>query len=94
MAQQVLIMSTIGSSVRSSAVGWTMEDASIARSEVNFGHSRKHRDIGKILAVHPGSNYSYEAPLFALADDFKLLAPPSLVDKERNEYEWWFVREV
>lgn len=36
----------------------------------------------------------YAAPLYALADGWKLLAPPRETAALGEEWEWWFVREV
>lgn len=86
--QQVLQMSTWGSSLRSEAWGWSGDDASLF--DVRKG-------TGLSLSWDPRRNgsYSYETPMHALALGWKLLAPPARYrENGRDAYDWWFVREV
>ncbi len=84
--QQILFMSTLRPDLRAEATGWSAEDPSqcFARPDV-----RTHDQIGLIPGFR--GSYTYQAPLFALADGWKLLAPPT---EDGTEWEWWFVRDV
>lgn len=91
IVQQHLMMTTEGRlTLRSKAVGWSAEDP---RTFVpGGGHER--------IGLSPGFRgpYSYSSPLAALADGWKLLAPPELIDTDSDQlhdhYDWWFVRDV
>lgn len=78
--QQALIVSTIGPTLRDAAFGWTCEDPS------GFVPDRE-------IGITPGARfpYTYGTVLAAMADGWRLLAPPVGAD---DEYEWWLVREV
>lgn len=81
--QQVLAMSTSNASLRSEAQGWGWEDPRCyTREPVGFNPSWS-----------PGEQQpSYPHVLAALADGWRLLAPPA-VDKN-GAADWWLVREV
>jgi hypothetical protein len=87
--QKVLTMTTNEGHLRSAAEGWSAEDADPVRP----GH------IGNTPGF-PGP-YSYETPLHALGDGWRLLAPPQSFwltinngdpDETTVERWWWFVR--
>lgn len=88
--QKVLIMWTEGKGMfRDKAVGWSCEDGdSLYRSNID-SNSWKHEEIGRIPGVD--LNYVYQAPLFALSDGWKLLAPPQ--KDSQNQWEWWFTKD-
>lgn len=83
MKQKVLVMSTNGPDMRSTAQGWTCEDGAIVRAG----------DIGMTGAPYPYP--SPATPLHALGDGWCLLAPPAQIGRKakalpRGEWEWWF----
>lgn len=90
VVQQHLMMTTQGDSgLRSGAIGWSAEDPN--RFVAGGGHDR--------IGLSPGfkGRYSYSTPLAALADGWRLLAPPETLpsdDHPRPAHFWWFVREV
>lgn len=85
--QKVLIMSTQTSDLRSEAIGWSAEDSNLVRPG----------PIGNSPGF-PGP-YSYPTPVHALADGWRLLAPPTQFDVKsgngtvRREWEWWFTKD-
>lgn len=78
--QQVLTIITIGPNLRSMAEGWSCEDPTLFRPG---------EPIGRTPA--PRFAYTYDTVLAALADGWRLLAPPA---KDAGMWEWWLVREV
>jgi hypothetical protein len=88
LIQQHLAMTTQGTTwLRSEAVGWNAEDPS------RFVPGGGHDNIGR----SPGypAHYTYSTPLAALADGWRLLAPPEKFTERGHELMfWWFVREV
>lgn len=88
--QQVLIMYTEGDRLRSEADGWTAEDPRGAKQDGHVG-------ICGAWWSRLNGHYGYPDPLRALADGWRLLAPPVCQDSagsSDNGYEWWFVRDV
>lgn len=95
--QQVLTMTTKRPDLRSEAIGWSAEDP----SKLKWG-----QPIGMTPGF--GERYSYETPMHALADGWRLLAPPEEGERRvedraddgtprelvYDETSWWFVREV
>lgn len=79
--QQVLCMSTERIGLRSEVVGWSYEDPSCYRGEP-VGRNRSWSG--------PSPNYPHV--LAALADGWRLLAPPDVSNPK--EIEWWLVRDV
>lgn len=80
--QKVLIMSTRAASLRSEAVGWTYEDADLVRPG----------DIGNTPAPDPYARHP--TPMHALADGWRLLAPPMRQQSGPFvEWELWFVKD-
>jgi hypothetical protein len=85
--QKVLIMTTHSNSLRSKAVGWTHQDADLV----------KPGPIGNTPAPTPYA--AHPTPMHALADGWRLLAPPkpyettTFVGTLQTEWEWWFVKD-
>ena len=84
--QKVLVMTTSGGSLRSEAEGWSAEDANLVVRNKPVGFTPG------ILKVYPTN------PLFALADGWKLLAPPVKYQigtsaKPIYQWDWWFVKD-
>ena len=86
--QQQLTMTTEGSyaSLRSLAVGWSAEDPALF-----VPSATGHEGIGRTPRIRGA--YTYTTPLAALADGWKLLAPP-VAGPSKSLWDWWFVREV
>ena len=86
--QKVLVMETETNSLRSTAQGWTYEDAD---------YIDIHKHIGLSLGRHPSDRYpTYDCPMKALADGWKLLVPPSgefVISSNKTFYTWWFVKD-
>lgn len=78
--QLVLFMTTKGDGLRSEAIAWECEDP----REFQFG-----KPIGYTRG--PKFNYTYDTVLEALANGWKLLAPP---EKGEGETYWILVREL
>ena len=93
--QQVLTMETQGYSLRSEAIGWGAEDPRGAHptKPVGICGAMWHRPGEFSTQPNRGSNQgiSYPDPLRALADGWRLLAPPT---EGADHWEWWFVRQV
>lgn len=81
MIQQVLEMTTMRPTLRAPVMGWNAEDPR--------GFVR-----GKPIGYTPGAGFyhMYDNVMAALADGWKLLAPPAR--SEAQGYEWGLVREV
>jgi len=78
--QQVLLISTEDSSLRSEVVGWGGEDPRLFVP-------------GKPIGMTPGSNFPmYKTVLEAMADGWHLLSQPQ--HKANQDYDWWLVRTV
>jgi hypothetical protein len=86
---KVLVMSTESASFRSEANGWGADDASTVVP-------------GKPIGLSPGykGNYCYDCPLRAMADGWKLLAPPTTTYYPANEHRqsysetvWYFTKD-
>lgn len=87
MSQMLLTMSTERCSVRADAVGWSCDDSSL------YAHGQP---VG--LTPAPQFNYCYPNVLAAMADGWKLLAPPMLPELDApgddwKEWRWWLVKE-
>lgn len=84
--QLVLRMSTPDVCLRSKATGWALESGLEAILEI------RRRGNSSIAAglIKPPSPALYLTVLHALADGFKLLAPPT---RELNEWDWWLVKD-
>ena len=88
VVQQHLMMTTrVGTGLRCEAIGWSAEDPTRFVPGGGYG----------CVGQSPGfrGRYTYSTPLAALADGWRLLAPPE--DYELNgdpALDWWFVREV
>lgn len=76
--QEVLIVTSRGSTLRSEIIGWTREDPS------KFVP-------GKPIGYTPSANFRkhYDTVMEALAEGWRLLAPPTGVDEY---FVWWLVR--
>jgi hypothetical protein len=90
--QQLLIMETDDSDLRSHASGWSAEDGCTVVPRVG-------------ASPGPRWHYSYDCPLFAIGDGWRLMAPPTAyIEKqfrgpkddvvEVERWEWWFERIV
>jgi hypothetical protein len=79
--QKILHFMTKTSSLRSSADGWSAEDGDVI-------------NVDKVIGLSPGYKgfCCYETPMHAIADGWKLLAPPSNLEYS-DFYEWWFVKD-
>jgi len=85
--QKILVMETNASGLRSEASGWTYENADFVKIDEHIGRS---------LGLGPNEPYpSYECPLKALADGWKLLAPPKRITGPDYRYfiYWWFTKD-
>lgn len=95
--QTVLVLSTRKSDLRSEVIGWMIDSGAIAYAELarrkKAGQEPNKVNVGLI----PGCLdwYAYPTVLHALAEGFRLLAPPTEYKKNNEtEYsEWWLVRE-
>lgn len=98
--QKILKMSTNGDSVRSTAHGWGAEDGDIASNDIALAmesnsNYRSSKDV-PVGMIHWYKGYcTYPTPLHAIADGWKLLAPPSCSEEyiAMKEYSWWFVKD-
>ena len=81
--QKILIMTTSSNSMRSKAEGWSMEDSSLVNKD-----QREH--IG--LTPYKHEFHAYDCPLRALANGWRLLAPPTEYTEAGLfvKFEWWF----
>ena len=84
--QQVLTIETTGQNLRSEAIGWGAEDPRGAHPSKPVGI------CGATWSRLTPCGYRYPDPLRALADGWRLLAPP--VQCDVGIWEWWLVREV
>jgi hypothetical protein len=93
MFQQILIMSTRKGNLRSEAFGWTAEDSAQVLRYAKNEHYYRHVEIGRIPAWDRDQNgsFQHEAPLYAMAAGWKLMAPPK--QAEDGTWEWWFTRD-
>ena len=95
--QQVLTMETEGYTLRSEAVGWGAEDPRGAHPSKPVGicGSMWHRpgEFNTQPMREENAGFCYPDPLRALADGWRLLAPPT-EGVGADQWEWWFVREV
>jgi hypothetical protein len=87
MAQKILVMSTKRSDPRSEAIGWSAEDGDVIVP-------------GRPIGESPGFRgpYSYDTPMHAIRDGWRLLAPPKEYQQEylsgaRAEWEWWLTKD-
>lgn len=87
--QKVLVVMTNGGDLRSDIEGWDAEDADLVKGQPRW----------KVLNMRVPS---YESVLHALADGWRLLAPPSKIKDMTidgaivavHEYhEWWLVKD-
>lgn len=89
--QKIITMSTTGEHPNSEAIGWSGWDSNFY---VPNGDSKyPGRDTPA-----PKFNYCYPCVLAALADGWKLLAPPKEYiqhydSKDVTEYSWWLVKD-
>ena len=93
MTQKILFMFSDSSGIRSEATGWSAEDPNRfheAAAKSPFVNLHDHSKIG--LIGGDKSFHCYGAPLLALADNWKLLAPPTMITK--GIWEWYFTKEV
>lgn len=96
--QKVLAMTTKGGDLRSDVDECSMEDGDLV-----VWSSSRYPDAPIGLTPSPTGKYWPKTPLHALADGWKLLAPPATVKNDdgsvyRNDdgstyYTWWFVRD-
>ena len=85
--QTVLHIKTLWPTLRSEAVGWSIESGRIAHVEMGMRGNKKI-PVGQIGSPK-GDGHLYPTVLHALGDGFKLITIPS-----RTEYyEWWLVKE-
>lgn len=102
--QKVMTATTSNSSVRDEIIGWDFEDGYkvIAAFCEKIGSKEQYQyysdiPINKVRSA--GNDFDhYPTILHALADNWKLLAPPAryveMIDgEEREYYEWWLVRD-
>jgi hypothetical protein len=95
--QSVLRMSTSGPGCRAKATGWCLESGLEAMMEMNRRKSCSIA-VGLIPSRRP---VTYPTILHALADGFKLLAPPTMdvlstasdCESATYEWNWWLVRD-
>lgn len=88
---KVLVMSTKGQDMRSEATGWTCEDTEQVHAAIAAGRRVNMVDAKTVGMVGgPRGGHAYATPLFALANGWKLLAPPRDVG---GEWEWWFTHD-
>lgn len=91
MAYKILSMSTNGRGLRSSTEGISAEDGDLIKSDKEIGYSDSMRVT------------FYKTPMHAIADGWKLLAPPQFEEEIPAEklasgksvqiYGWWFVKD-
>ncbi len=88
---QITTITTEKDNIRSDAVAWgNIEDThlyKVAVSEHIDSYHKYNIPVGLVRAYHK----SYPNVFCALADGFKLLAPP--VKSEDGLYDWWLVKE-
>lgn len=83
-----LFMETAASDLRSMAHGWSHQDTEM----VHTVSHRDHRHIGLVPSWPRGVHRPCpEAPLYAIADGWKLMAPPTKTADDC--FDWWFTRE-
>jgi hypothetical protein len=78
--QKILIITTTGNHLRSSAIGWSAEDGDEINQDKPIGCSMEYRGY-----------YTYITPMHAIGDGWNLLVPPC--SENAGEYEWWFVKD-
>lgn len=92
--QKILVMHTERPDLRGKADGWDWEDGDEVMIDKPIGLSSHWKDQEyKKFGLWP-SVACYDCPLKALADGWKLLAPP--VDtgtRDELNWEWWFVKD-
>jgi hypothetical protein len=78
MAQKILHLTTDGSGLRSKVEGWSAEDGDLI-------------EMNKEIGLSDGMKTPfYSTVMHAIADGWKLLAPPV---KSGNWYEWYLVKD-
>lgn len=90
MPQQILTMTTTDVSVRSEVLGWTAHDPRRVYDNPSAHQFRQDR-IG-LVGDWSGPYPSYQAVLYALADGWAILAPPTKL--EDGTWEWWLTRNA
>ena len=105
--QKVLVVSTQSDSIRDNIIGWTFNDANEVRDAFCQAIGSKDQyetfvDV-PIHKIRSGYCISYPTIFHALADNWKLLAPPARymepiesIDGEGQEqeyFEWWLVKD-
>lgn len=95
--QKILIMSTMTSSLRSEAVGWSAEDG----DEAAKYSGEPNRPVG-LMGFYKGF-YSFATPYHALGRGWKLMIPPKEyqencmqqdgTSKPVTMWEWWFTKD-
>lgn len=82
---KVLVLSTDRADLRSEVWGWNAEDADLFVFDKAIGHTPD--------ALHLTSNIN--TPLEALAEGWRLLAPPAEYSYDENctAYVWWLTKE-
>lgn len=93
MPQKLLVLTTLSNSVRSEVVHREANDPILVYDDPS-SHGYRHSDIEKIKGWETGRSGpdpDYEAALFALADGWILMSPPThrIAD---NLWVWWFSR--
>ena len=83
--QKVLVMTTVGSDMRSEAIGWSAEDGYEA-SEQFRATGRIDYDVGSVMSYT--GFHLYMTPVHALGDGWRLLAPPTSCQQERDTEVW------
>lgn len=78
--QQVLVITTLGKSLRNTAISWTCEDP----------HFNPWDEIEDVPA--PSFKFAYKTVMHALADGLTLLGPP--IKDKHTRCEWWLGRVV
>lgn len=92
--QKILIITTEICDMRAKVIGCSSEDSDNVYLAFGLNQNLPHEEIGKV-GHYKGCKF-YEAPLFALGDGWKLLAPPiesPPVKGYKGGYAWWFVKD-
>lgn len=100
--QSVLRMSTSGSNIRDKATGWRLECGLVAMLEMHKqGDDLRSNSLIAVKDIPSSKPTLYPTILHALADGFKLLAPPTKDElmsasdcvSAVYEWNWWLVKD-